>query len=191
MKLPITFAFDSQTWSTCITEEVTLCKVFRQADPGEYILLKCGTPNSLSVVFAAFLNQMRFGTISPKARALFASLEREVEYSDGGEPVHLYEASVSPRRSRLIASNSRYALRAQVEHANSARLSALQGDTETYQACDIPGVDITGKLIDSRRATEIADQTLAVRELTLKIGAQVMLIVVCRVCIRMASDTIN
>jgi len=74
-------------------------------------------------------------------------------------------------------------LRAQVENANSARLSALQGDTETYHAHDIPGVDITGKIIDKKRATALADQTLAVRELPLKIGAQVMLITVCRVCI--------
>ena len=72
---------------------ITLRKVFRQADPGEYILLKFGARNSLPVVFARFLNQMRFGTISPGARALFASLEREVKYSDGVEPVHLYEAS--------------------------------------------------------------------------------------------------
>lgn len=83
--------------------------------------------------------------------------------------------------SRLTVFNSRYALRAQVEYANSARLSALTGDTETYQAHDDPGVDITGEIINMKRATALADQTLAVRELTLKIGAQVMLIMVCRV----------
>ena len=160
---------------------ITLRKVFRQADPGEYILMKLGTPNSSSVVFADFLNQMRFGTISPRAHALFTSLEREVEYSDGGEPVHLYGPSVRWRGSRLTAFNPRYALRAQVENANEARLSALQGDTEIYQAHDVPGVDITGKPIDGKRATALADQTLAVRELPLKIGAQVMLIMVCRV----------
>jgi len=126
---------------------------------------------------------MRFGTISPRARALFTSLEREVNYSDGGEPVHLYKPFVSSRGSRLTLFTSRYALRAQVRNANSARLSALQGDTQTYQAYDVPGVDITGKMIDGERATLIADQTLAVRELPLKIGAQVMLIVVCTVCI--------
>ena len=124
---------------------------------------------------------MRFGTISPRAQALFASLEREVEYSDGGEPVQLYEPSVDARGLHL--STSRYALRAQVEYANSTRLSVLQGDTGTYQACDDPGHDITGHLIDRKRATELADQTLAVRELTLKIGAQVMLIMVRGACI--------
>lgn len=60
-------------------------------------------------------------------------------------------------------------------------MSALQGATETYQAHDDPGVDIVGVIIDRKRATALADQTLAVRELTLKIGAQVMLIMVCRV----------
>ena len=86
-------------------------------------------------------------------------------------------------RDVLHSFTSRYALRAQVEYANSGRLSALQGDTQIYQAYDIPGVDITGKIIDKRRATELADQTLAARELPLKIGAQVMLIMVCRVYI--------
>jgi len=77
----------------------------------------------------------------------------------------------------------RYALRAQVEHANSGRLSALQGDTQIYQAHDVPGIDITGSRIDGKRAAALADQTLALRELPLKIGAQVMLIMVCRVYI--------
>ena len=81
-------------------------------------------------------------------------------------------------------------MRAQVESANSARLSALQGDTETYYARDVPGVDITGETISRKRATDLADQTLAARELPLKIGAQVMLIMVCRVCIRIANNTI-
>ena len=52
-----------------------------------------------------------------------------------------------------------------------------------YHARDIPGADITGKIVDQRRASELADQTLAARELPLKIGAQVMLIMVCIVCI--------
>jgi len=74
---------------------ITLRKVFRQADPGDYVLLGVRIANSLSIVFADFLNQMRFGTISPRARAVFASLEREVKYSDGGEPVQLCEPPVS------------------------------------------------------------------------------------------------
>lgn len=91
--------------------------------------------------------------------------------------------SLLSTREVLYSSTSRYALRAQVEYANSGRLSTLQGDTQMYHACDIPGVDITGKTVDQRRASELADQTLAARELPLKIGAQVMLIMVCIVCI--------
>lgn len=50
-KLPITFAFDSRTWSTCITEVITLRKVFRQADPGEYILLRVETARHIFCSF--------------------------------------------------------------------------------------------------------------------------------------------
>ena len=94
-------------------------------------------------------------------------------------------------RDDLHSFASSYALRAQVEHANLARLSGLQGDIQTYQAHDIPGVDIIGRLVDSQRATALADQTLAVRELPLKLGAQVMLIMVCRVCVRKSAEDLS
>ena len=117
--MPITFAFDSQTWLTCIAEVITLRKVFRQADPGKHILMKLEDPNRLFVVFADFLNQMRFGTISPRARALFTSLEREVEYSDGVEPVHLYGPP------RPLGRISTYCIQLQVCPESASRVCKL------------------------------------------------------------------
>jgi len=72
----------------------------------------------------------------------------------------------------------RFSLRAQVAKANFEKLSALEGNGHVYEAKDFPGHDIKGRLISAERASELADQTLAVRSLTLKVGAQVMLIMV-------------
>ena len=38
LKLPITFAFEAERWSTCIQEMITLTKVYRQQEGGTLII---------------------------------------------------------------------------------------------------------------------------------------------------------
>ena len=70
----------------------------------------------------------------------------------------------------------RFSLRRQVEDANTTRLNALPGDMLVYGAVDIPGHDIHDNRITRERATKLLDDSLAPRELRLRVGAQVMLI---------------
>lgn len=72
----------------------------------------------------------------------------------------------------------RFSLRAQVERANIKKLLALKSELRVYKATDSPGPPVKGKKISFKRASKLADQTLAVRSLMLKVGAQVMLIMV-------------
>jgi len=43
LPLPITFAFDSKKWSTCIQETITLTKVYRQQEGGKLIIRMMAT----------------------------------------------------------------------------------------------------------------------------------------------------
>jgi hypothetical protein len=69
----------------------------------------------------------------------------------------------------------RLSRRWQVEQANSARLNALPGDLMTFYANDIPGYDMHKNPIKPDRASKMLDETLAPRQLKLRVGAQVML----------------
>ncbi|CED85302.1 mitochondrial dna helicase [Phaffia rhodozyma] len=84
----------------------------------------------------------------------FQALSREVVYADGIEPTELY-----PRRE-------------DVEAANANRLRSLHQDTIRFTAEDYAGQ--TG--MDRAQLKKELSNMLAVEELNLKIGAQVMLI---------------
>lgn len=68
------FAFDANSWNTCITHTIGLTKVFRQKDPE----------------FANMLNELRLGKITDKSIHTFKQLSRELEFSDGVEPTQLF-----------------------------------------------------------------------------------------------------
>lgn len=105
----------------------------------------------------AMLNMMRLGQLDHLGVAIFNSLHRTIAYDDGIQPTELFP------------------LRAQVETANTARLNALPGELMTFFATDIPGYDLHKKAVPAERASKLLDDTLAPRELKLKVGAQVML----------------
>ncbi|GJE87828.1 ATP-dependent DNA helicase PIF1 [Phanerochaete sordida] len=84
--IPMTFAFDAESWDACVGKPICLKKVFRQKDQ----------------VFVDMLNAMRFGQLSPEMIKAFRALSREVTYSDGIEPTELY-----PRRDQVSTANSR------------------------------------------------------------------------------------
>ena len=73
----------------------------------------------------------------------------------------------------MIISFSR---RDEVDRANQERLKQLTGEEATYEAWDYPGYDSKGHPTSHQRVVQLLGQTLAVPVLTLRVGAQVMLI---------------
>ena len=73
----------------------------------------------------------------------------------------------------MIISFSR---RAEVDRANQERLGRLPGEEATYKGRDYLGYDSRGNPTPHQRMAQLLDQTLALPILTLRVGAQVMLI---------------
>ncbi|TFY70121.1 hypothetical protein EVJ58_g65 [Rhodofomes roseus] len=89
----------------------------------------------------------------------FKKLSRRVIYDDGIEPTELFPT------------------RREVEAANTARLSQLTGPSRRYAASDFAHSYVV--LLDSdvmRRIESSLERLIAVKAITLKVGAQVMLI---------------
>lgn len=68
------FAFAAATWNTTIQHTILLTHVFRQRDPE----------------FAAMLNEMRLGKISPQTIEAFRKLSRPLDFQDSLEATELY-----------------------------------------------------------------------------------------------------
>jgi ATP-dependent DNA helicase PIF1 len=101
--------------------------------------------------FAGILNQMREGRLDPKAIAKFKSLNRELKFDDDLEATELFST------------------RAEVDRANHVRLNNLSGEARIFEARD--GGSMDKEFRDKLLANVMAPQTI-----TLKKGAQVMLI---------------
>ncbi|EPT04418.1 hypothetical protein FOMPIDRAFT_1157614 [Fomitopsis schrenkii] len=71
--IPATFAFEAESWKSCMQKLVILRHVFRQSDQK----------------FIDMLNSVRFGRVTPQITADFMKLSRRVIYSDGIEPTDL------------------------------------------------------------------------------------------------------
>lgn len=101
--------------------------------------------------FVTMLNEMRFGKLSQKSIEAFKKLERVPTYDTDIVPTELFP------------------MRHEVDNANMARLSALQAESQSYQAVD--GGSLVGPARD-----RILQHSIALPVLHLKKGAQVMLI---------------
>ncbi|KAI5124476.1 hypothetical protein M0805_008358 [Coniferiporia weirii] len=124
-----------------------------------------GTPIVLNKVFrqrdrafVRMLDEMRYGRLDDGSAECFAALCRSVVYDDGIEPTELFP------------------LRREVQAANASRLSSLSEPSHTYVSSDVPGIDIRGHPITPQQAEKLLDRLVSVKSLTLKVGAQVMLI---------------
>ncbi|RXK40277.1 hypothetical protein M231_02391 [Tremella mesenterica] len=112
-------------------------------------------------VFVRLLESMRKGHVSMEDTKLLRTCNRVVEYTDGVEAVGLY-----PSKN-------------EVETINRQRLAALNTPLQEYLAHDAPGVNSKGYDISQADATAILDKnTIWVKELSLKVGALVMLVTV-------------
>ena len=67
------FSFDAATWNTCIEHTILLTHVFRQKD----------------ATFAAMLNEMRLGRLTPASIRAFQSLSRPLNFTDDLEATEL------------------------------------------------------------------------------------------------------
>ncbi|RMD43836.1 hypothetical protein DV735_g1273, partial [Chaetothyriales sp. CBS 134920] len=102
-------------------------------------------------VFAGMLNEMRMGKLTPATVATFKSLSRGLDFDDDVEATELFP--------------TRY----EVENANNMRMRSLSGQPMTFDAVD------SGKLEPDARE-RVLQNGMAPKSITLKKGAQVMLI---------------
>ncbi|KAG8978081.1 hypothetical protein FRC05_011197, partial [Tulasnella sp. 425] len=153
--LPVVYCFDALTWERCVPRCYTLTRVFRQKDQN----------------FVDILNKMRVGELEKSAVEQFKRLNRPLWYDDGIQPTQLYP------------------LKSQVERANNERLNELPGPTYIYKSTDTPGVKLIYEgtepgqrkkpkyePVTAEEAEKSLDRLVALKELVLRKGAQVMLI---------------
>ncbi|PGH03414.1 hypothetical protein AJ79_07380 [Helicocarpus griseus UAMH5409] len=129
------FAFGASTWNTTIQHTILLTHVFRQKDPK----------------FAAMLNEMRLGKLSPETIEAFKQLSRPLNFHDSIEATELF-----PTRS-------------EVERANKTRMDRLSGETMVFNAVD------SGTMQNEQQRSQLLADCVA-PTIHLKKGAQVMLI---------------
>ncbi|KAJ7919043.1 hypothetical protein B0H13DRAFT_1868796 [Mycena leptocephala] len=115
---------------------------------GDFLQLPPVPETSHEHLFIDILSSMRTGVLSRSHIQQLTKLSRPVIYEDGIEPSQLFP------------------LRAEVEGCNNGRLSALTGTMITYNSIDSAG----------ESAERLLDRLVAVPKLSLKVGAQVMLI---------------
>lgn len=102
-------------------------------------------------VFANMLNEMRLGKLSNASIAEFRKLSRPLLFTDDVDATELFPT------------------RGEVDAANNSRMQRLSGQVMTYEATDsgVPDLNVRAKILANFMAPE---------QLTLKKGAQVMLI---------------
>jgi len=98
------------------------------------------------------LNQMREGRLDAKTIQRFKSLSRELKFNDDIEATELFST------------------RAEVDRANHLRLANLAGETRIFEARD------AGSITDKQFRDKLLSNVMAPERITLKKGAQVMLI---------------
>ncbi|TFY83127.1 hypothetical protein EWM64_g883 [Hericium alpestre] len=109
-------------------------------------------------IFVDMLNSMRFGQLTPDAIDKFRNLSRPLVYDDGIEPTELFPT------------------RAEVDHANMTRLNRINERAHNYMSQDYPGTDSNDQRIGREKMEKLLGHLIAQKEITLKVGAQVMLI---------------
>ncbi|EWC48606.1 hypothetical protein DRE_01828 [Drechslerella stenobrocha 248] len=80
------FAFEANTWNSCVDHTILLTHIFRQKD----------------AVFASMLNEMRLGALTPDSIARFKKLSRSLDFDDGLQATELF-----PTRREVENANNR------------------------------------------------------------------------------------
>ncbi|KAL1740872.1 DNA repair and recombination protein pif1 [Schizophyllum fasciatum] len=108
--------------------------------------------------FIDILSAMRLGELEQAHVDKLRSLSRPVVYPDGIEPTYIFP------------------LRAEVESCNNSRLAQLEGASQTYNAVDAIGWDPSHRRLTVAEADPLLERLVAPAHVSLKVGAQVMLI---------------
>lgn len=171
----MTFAFDALTWRKCIQKQVTLTKVFRQKESGQQ--LPCCLMAFLSThrdqsssQFSTNCGLVKLVKQRPRSSCRYRDHYNTMTVSSQLQCTHLRRKLGG---SDMVVSFSR---RAEVDRANQARLKQLPGEEASYRGTDYPGYDSKGHPTPHQRMVQLLDQTRVVPLLTLRVGAQVMLI---------------
>lgn len=119
-----------------------------------YVSILCLTSLCADVlpVFANMLNEMRVGRLTQASINAFHKLHRQLNFKDSIDATELF-----PTRD-------------EVERANRTRMQQLQGQTFVYEAVD------GGSIQDAVQRGKMLNNCMAPQQITLKKGAQVMLI---------------
>jgi ATP-dependent DNA helicase PIF1 len=104
-------------------------------------------------VFANMLNEMREGRMTPASIASFRKLDRPLPASDGN-----------------IEATELFPTRAEVDRSNNLRMQQLHGDMFSFAARD------GGSIVDVNQRNKLLSNCIAPEIVSLKKGAQVMLI---------------
>ncbi|KAF5384755.1 hypothetical protein D9757_006265 [Collybiopsis confluens] len=108
--------------------------------------------------FVDLLSAMRVGELTTEHIDILASLSRPLKLTDQTEPCSLF------------------ATKLEVQACNTNRLNVLGGPSVSYKSMDFRGVDVFGKMMELEDAKVLLDNEVVLREITIKVGAQVMLI---------------
>ncbi|KAH9050433.1 P-loop containing nucleoside triphosphate hydrolase protein [Lactarius hengduanensis] len=108
--------------------------------------------------FVDILNAMRWGQMSKDSISKLHQLSREIVYEDDIEPTELY-----PTKN-------------EVEDANDTRLAQIAENPVEFNAVDRPGFDERGNPVPLRKMARLLSRLVALPVVSLKTGAQVMLI---------------
>ncbi|KXT12930.1 hypothetical protein AC579_4132 [Pseudocercospora musae] len=103
-------------------------------------------------IFAGMLNEMREGRLTESSIQAFRKLDRPLNFEDSLDATELFPT------------------RQEVDRANTGRLSLLQGELYPFPAKD------GGSIVDKAQRDKLLSNCLAPEMITLKKGAQVMLI---------------
>lgn len=114
------------------------------------------------------LNEMRFGRLTQKSISKFQSLSRKIEYGDGLGPTELYVHF--PRQMLSFIMLCRFPRREEVDRSNQGRMSVLNTEQKDFLASD------AGTITDAAQREKMLSNFMAPKRLTLRVGAQVMLI---------------
>jgi ATP-dependent DNA helicase PIF1 len=146
--VPTTFVFESEIWKTIVPEKVELKQIIRQQDP----------------VFHAILEEARHGRLSKNSLEILKTRQN------------------LPWQDLEIRPTLLFSRRAEVDHVNSSNLKALTGERHTYKAETVllPIPSTVGLDTDSEdikyKIQRLDRDAPYLTELTLAVGAQVMLI---------------
>lgn len=125
---------------------------FAKKIPVSFQIRFCRHQANSFAVFAGMLNEMREGRLSQSSIQAFRNLGRPLNFEDSLEATELFPTRV------------------EVDNANSTRLHMLQGAVQLFEARD------GGAITDKAQRDKILQNCMAPEMITLKKGAQVMLI---------------